>query len=70
MAKVLKFRAFKTVIRVNRIDAVDRCKSDDGKEVVRVFMSGMEAGYTLNFDTDETLADKIYEAIVKAIEED
>ena len=70
MAKVLKFRAFKTVIRVDRIDAVDRYKSDNGKEVVRVFMSGMEAGYTLNFYTDETLADKIYEAIVKAIEED
>ena len=70
MAKVLKFRAFKTVIRVDRIDAVDRYKSDNGKEVVRVFMSGMEAGYTLNFDTNETLADKVYEVIVKAIGED
>ena len=70
MAKILKFKGCKTVIRVDRIDAVDRCKSDDGKEVVRVFMSGMEAGYTLNFDTDETLADKVYEVIVKAIGED
>ena len=70
MAKVLKFKGFKTVFRVDRIDAVDRYKSDNGKEVVRVFMSGMEAGYRLNFDTNETLADKIYEAIVKAIGED
>lgn len=69
MAKLIKIQGFKTAIRVDRIDAVDQIQNAKGEHAVRVFMSGMSDGYTLNFCAYEDLADKCYEDIVKAIEE-
>ena len=70
MAKLFKIDGFKTAIRIDRIDAVDRIKNAKGENHIRVFMNGLEQGYTLNFDKFDEEADKAYENIVKAIEED
>jgi hypothetical protein len=56
-------------IRIDRIDALDRVTLGS-KEIVRLYISGLDGGYKLNFGDDKEMADKVYNDLVKAIEED
>ena len=69
MAKLFKIDGFKTVIRLDRVDAVERVDNGKGEEHLRIFMSGMDGGYTINFGKYGEMADKAFNDIVKEIEE-
>lgn len=70
MAKLFKAQGFSTVIRIDRINAVDKIKNEDGEIVVRVFLAGADSRYEMNFLKYDDAAGKAYEDIVKAMEED
>lgn len=70
MAKLFKPQGFNTAIRIDRINAVDKIKNQDGESVVRVFLAGTGSGYELNFRSYDDAAYKTYEDFVKAMEED
>lgn len=70
MAKLFKVKGFTTAIRIDRINGVDKVQKANGQIIVRVLLTGMDSGYEMNFDKYADLADKAYEDIVKAMEED
>ena len=67
MASIYKLSG--AAIRIDRIDALDRVSLGD-KQIVRLFISGLDGGYKLSFGDDKEMADKVYNDLVKAIEED
>ena len=70
MEKLFKSQGFTTAIRIDRINGIDKVQKANGQSIVRVFLTGMDSGYELNFDKYDDLAEKAYEDIVKAVEED
>lgn len=68
MAKVLKLDGCQTAIRVDRITGVDRTKESTGW-VVRIFAVGIDGGYHVRFNDQEELSQKIYDDILKVMEE-
>lgn len=69
MAKLFSISGFKTVLRIDRVNAVDRV-NEDGKEFIRVFLPGVDSGYHFNFEDRADLADKYYDEIIKALIEE
>ena len=71
MAKTLTISGFKVAFRLDRVDAVDRMKNEDGNEIIRIFISGgIEGGYHLNFGVYGDIADRAYEHIIKTLNEE
>lgn len=69
MAKVIRIEGCQTVIRVDRICAVDRRKETEGW-VVRIFIIGCSDGYHLSCGNYEEASEKLYNDIIKVMEED